>query len=89
MKTGENQPMRAKESRSRNLMRLSEQSSELVNVFKEACNNFVIIKLINYLFFIILKGKLKIKKNDMISRTTHHYYLGNGSSSYSIFLGIG
>ncbi len=34
--TGENQPMRAKESWNRNLIQLSEQSLELISIFKEA-----------------------------------------------------
>jgi hypothetical protein len=38
MYTGENQPMRAKESWNRNLMQLSEQSLELISIFKEAYN---------------------------------------------------
>jgi hypothetical protein len=33
--TGENQPVRAKESLNKNLMRLSEQSLELVSVLKK------------------------------------------------------
>jgi hypothetical protein len=52
MYTGKNQPIRAKESRNRNLMLLTEQFLELVNVFKEAIKNFILIVL----------GKLKILK---------------------------
>ncbi len=44
MYTGENLPMRAKESRNRNfLMRLSEQSLELVTGFKEARRDLIYI----------------------------------------------
>jgi hypothetical protein len=42
MYTGENPPLRGKESRNRNVMRLSKPSSELVNVFKEARRNFIL-----------------------------------------------
>jgi hypothetical protein len=41
MYTGKNHPMRAKESWSRNLMRLTKQFLELVSVFKEAIKNFI------------------------------------------------
>jgi hypothetical protein len=44
MYTGENQP---KESRNRNLMRLSEQVLGLVSVFKEARGNIEFIFLMN------------------------------------------
>jgi hypothetical protein len=46
MCTAENRPMREKECRNRNLMRLSEQSSELVSVFKEASIVFIFISLL-------------------------------------------
>jgi hypothetical protein len=46
-----NPPMRAKESRNRNMMRLPEQSLELVSIFKEARRNFI---------FNFLQGRLKI-----------------------------
>ncbi len=46
MYTGEIQPMRVTESRNRNLMRLTEQSLELVSVFKEPSRNFTF----NFLF---------------------------------------
>jgi hypothetical protein len=36
MYTGKNRPMRAKESRNRNLMQLTEEILELLRVFKEA-----------------------------------------------------
>jgi hypothetical protein len=39
--------MRAKESRTGNVMRLSVQFLELVNVFKEASRNFIFIFLFN------------------------------------------
>ncbi len=42
MYTGENRPIREKESRNRNLMRLSEQFSELLSVFKEASRYFIL-----------------------------------------------
>jgi hypothetical protein len=39
MNNGENQPPRVKESRKRNLMRISEQTLELLSVFKDANRN--------------------------------------------------
>jgi hypothetical protein len=45
MDTGEIQPMRVKECRNRNLMRLTEQSLELVSVLKGASRNFTLIFL--------------------------------------------
>jgi hypothetical protein len=39
--------MRAKQSQNRNVMGLSEQSLELVSVFKEAGRNFIVIFLLN------------------------------------------
>jgi len=41
-----NRSMKAKESRSRNLMRLSEQFLESISVFKEASRNFLSIFLL-------------------------------------------
>jgi hypothetical protein len=41
MYTRENPLIMAKESRNRNMMRLSEQSLELVSFFKEARRNFI------------------------------------------------
>jgi hypothetical protein len=45
MFTGENRPMREKQSRNRSLMRLSEQSLEKVSVFKEAIRNILLFFL--------------------------------------------
>jgi hypothetical protein len=42
-----NRPMRANESRNRNLMPLSEQIFELVSAFKEASKNFILIFVLN------------------------------------------
>ncbi len=47
MYTGKNWPMRAKESRSKNLIRLSEQFWESASFFKEASKNFILIFLLN------------------------------------------
>ncbi len=41
MYIGENRPMREKDSLNRNLMWLSEQTLELVRIFKEASRNFI------------------------------------------------
>ncbi len=45
--SGEIQPMRVNEGRSRYLLLLAEQSLELVSVFKEASRNFTCIFLFN------------------------------------------
>jgi hypothetical protein len=42
-----NQTIRARESRNRNLMLLSEQFIELVSVFTEASKSFILILLLN------------------------------------------
>jgi hypothetical protein len=52
--TGKNRPTRAKESQNRNLMQLSEQLLELINVLNEASKNFII--------FSLELGRLKIQK---------------------------
>jgi hypothetical protein len=44
--TGENPPMRGKESRNRNVVRLGKSSSELVNVFEEARRNFILFSIV-------------------------------------------
>jgi hypothetical protein len=73
MYTGKNRPIRGKESRNRNLMRLSEQSFELVSVFKEASRHFYTIFLMSGKKF---KNHLRMSKNTaLIYRPSNKKYL--------------